>query len=73
MEKKDIMNKTPSLFANLTALDWLLAVLFTIIVAWLAQSFFPPWGWGIGLVVALGLLYLAKRRRDRLQQPPDEG
>ena len=22
---------------------------------------------------ALGLLYLAKRRRDRLQQPPDEG
>ena len=67
------MKKPPSLFSNLTALDWLLAVFFTAIVVFLAQSFFPPWGWLIGLVVALGLLYLAKRRRDRLQQPPDEG
>jgi Flp pilus assembly protein TadB len=73
MEKKDTMNKPPSLFTNRTAIDWLLAAGFTVIVVWLAQSFFPPWGWGIGLVVALGLLYLAKRRRDRLQLPPDEG
>ena len=32
MEKKDTMNKPPSLFTNLTAIDWLLAVVFTVIV-----------------------------------------
>jgi len=55
----------------MTPVDWMLAALFTIAVVALAQSFFPPFGWLIGLVVALGLLYLAKRRRDRLQRPPD--
>ena len=50
---------------------WMLAALFTIAVVSLAQTFFPPLGWLIGLVVALGLLYLAKRRRDRLQGPPE--
>lgn len=65
------MDKEPSLFSNMTPVDWMLAALFTIAVVSLVQSFFPPWGWLIGLIVALGLLYLAKRRRDRLQGPRD--
>lgn len=65
------MDKEPSLFSNMSTLDWLLAAVFTAVVVFLAQSYFPPWGWLIGLVVALGLLYLAKRRRDRLQEPRD--
>ncbi len=65
------MDNEPPLFSNMTPVDWMLAALFTIAVVALAQSFFPPFGWLIGLVVALGLLYLAKRRRDRLQRPPD--
>lgn len=56
----------------MTPVDWLLAVLFTIALAFLAQLTFPPFGWGIGVVVALGLLYLAKRRRDRMQGPRDD-
>ncbi|HOW90708.1 MAG TPA: hypothetical protein PK883_00210 [Anaerolineaceae bacterium] len=65
------MDNEPPLFSIMTPVDWMLAALFTIAVVALAQSFFPPFGWLIGLVVALGLLYLAKRRRDRLQRPPD--
>ena len=65
------MDKEPSLFSNMTPVDWMLATLFTIAVVALAQTTFPPWGWLIGLIVALGLLYLAKRRRDRLQRPPE--
>ncbi len=65
------MDNEPPLFSKMTPVDWMLAALFTIAVVALAQSFFPPFGWLIGLVVALGLLYLAKRRRDRLQRPPD--
>lgn len=61
------MDKEPSLFSNMTPVDWMLAAVFTTVVGWLVQSFFPPWGWLIGIIVALGLLYLAKRRRDRLQ------
>ncbi len=61
------MPKEPSLFSNMTPLDWLLAALFTVVVAALAYLTFPPYGWLIGIVVALGLLYLAKRRRDGLQ------
>jgi len=66
------MEKKPAFFSNLTPVDWGLAVLFTFIVAYLLQSFFPPFGWLIGIIVALGLLYLAKRRRDKLQSPPHE-
>jgi O-antigen/teichoic acid export membrane protein len=65
------MQKEPPLFSNMSPVDWLLAVVFTTVVVFLAQTYFPPWGWLIGLVVALGLLYLAKRRRDRLQRPPE--
>ena len=65
------MHKEPSLFSNMNTVDWLLAGTFTAVVVYLAQSYVPPWGWLIGLIVALGLLYLAKRRRDRQQLPPD--
>ncbi len=65
------MDKEPALFSNMTLSDWLLAVLFAAVVAVLAQLTFPPYGWLIGIVVSLGLLYLAKRRRDKLQPPPD--
>lgn len=62
----DRMEPKPSLFSNMSPVDWLLAAAFTGVVVYLGQSFFPPWGWLIGLIVALGLLYLAKRRRDRM-------
>ena len=65
------MENEPSLFSNLTAADWLLAALFAAVVALLVQLTFPPHGWLIGIVIALGLLYLAKRRRDKLAPPPD--
>ena len=58
--------KLPSILKNMTWLDWLLVVLFTGLVALLVNSFFPPYGWAIGMAAALLLLYLAKRRRDNL-------
>jgi hypothetical protein len=61
------MEKKPNVFQGLNWLDWLLAALFTGIVALLLNSFFPPYGWAIGILVAFGLLYLAKRKRDRLK------
>lgn len=70
--ESDKMDKEPSLFSNMTPVDWMLAALFTIALGFLAQITFPPFGWGIGVVVALGLLYLAKRRRDRMQGPRDD-
>jgi len=66
------MKNEPTLFSNMQVLDWLLAGVFTVVVALLVNAIFPPYGWLIGIVVALGLLYLAKHRRDRLQHPPDE-
>ena len=66
------MDRKPPIFSNMTPADWILAALFTIIVAYLVQSFFPPHGWLIGTAAALGLLYLAKRRRDTLRRPPDD-
>jgi len=63
------MDQEPSVFSNMTPTDWLLAAVFSAVVSTLAQLTFPPYGWLIGLVVALGLLYLAKRRRDKLQPP----
>ena len=60
--------KVPAVLKNLTLLDWVLVVVFVALVAYLVQSFFPPYGWAIGAVAALGLLFIAKRRRDRLDQ-----
>jgi len=60
--------KIPAVLKNLTLLDWVLIVTFVAIVAYLVQSFFPPYGWAIGIVAALFLLYLAKSRRDKLKK-----
>jgi len=62
------MEKIPGVFQGLNWIDWLLAVLFTSIVSLLVNSFFPPYGWAIGILIAVGLLYLAKRKRDRLKE-----
>ena len=62
------MNKFLSVFKNMTLLDWVLAAVFTALVAYVVNSFFPPQGWLIGVAVSLVLLYLAKRRRDNLAQ-----
>lgn len=59
--------KLPEIFKNLTWLDLVLIIAFVVLVAYLVQSFFPPYGWAIGVVAALGLIFLAKRRRDKLQ------
>jgi uncharacterized oligopeptide transporter (OPT) family protein len=59
------------IFNNMTLVDWLLGAAFTALVAYLVNSLFPPYGWGIGILVSLLLLYLAKKRRDNLQTPPD--
>ena len=61
------MEKMPGVFQGLNWIDWLLAALFTGIVALLVNSFFPPYGWAIGILIAAGLLYLAKRKRDKLR------
>lgn len=66
------MKNKPSLFSNMQTIDWLLAGVFTAVVALLVNALFPPYGWLIGILVALGLLYLAKRRRDGLQHPSDK-
>jgi hypothetical protein len=51
----------------MTLVDWLLTAGFTVVIALLANSLFPPNGWIPGAVIALGLLFLAKRRRDKLK------
>jgi hypothetical protein len=60
--------KIPVVLKNLTTLDWVLIVAFTVLVVILVQLMFPPYGWAIGLVAALFLLFLAKSRRDKLHR-----
>jgi hypothetical protein len=60
--------KVPVVLKNLTLLDWVLAGIFVTLIAYLVQTFFPPTGWAIGAVAALGLLFIAKRRRDKLMK-----
>lgn len=48
------------------AVDWILVVLIIALIAYAANLIFPPNGWMIGVLAALLLLILAKRRRDRL-------
>ena len=66
------MEKKPSFFSGITLVDVLLAIAFTAIVAVLVQMLFPPMGWLVGILAALGLLYIARRRRDNMLHPPDE-
>jgi uncharacterized membrane protein AbrB (regulator of aidB expression) len=56
-------------FSNMTLLDWLLAAAFTLVLALLANTLLPGYGWLIGVILAAILLYLAKRRRDTMQPP----
>ena len=56
------------LLNDMNTLDWVLAIAFMACVAYLVYVIFPPHGWWIGLVAALVLLYIAKRRRDRLKK-----
>ncbi len=67
------MTQKHNLFSNMTPVDWLLAAGFTLVLALLGNSLLPELGWLIGILAALGLLYLAKRRRDRMQNPPSNG
>ncbi|MDO9120199.1 MAG: hypothetical protein Q8R87_11975 [Anaerolineaceae bacterium] len=60
------MKKYLSIFENMNAVDWLLAVVITALLAYAVNMVFPPNGWLMGIVAALLLLFLAKRRRDRL-------
>jgi hypothetical protein len=64
--------KVPAVLKNLTLLDWVLVIVFVALVAYLVQTFFPPSGWAIGAVAALGLLFIAKRRRDSLDQKQED-
>jgi hypothetical protein len=57
--------KIPAVLKNLTLLDWVLVITFIGLVAFVVQTFFPPYGWAIGAVAAIFLLFLAKRRRDK--------
>jgi hypothetical protein len=60
------MKKYFSIFENMNTFDWVLAVLIIGLLAYAVNLIFPPNGWMIGIVAALLLLYIAKRRRDRL-------
>lgn len=53
-----------SLFANMNWLDWLLVVAFTAVLAFIASLLLPAYGWPLGAIAGLALLYLAKKRRD---------
>lgn len=61
------MKNALNIFSGFTWVDWVLVIVFVALVAYLVQTFFPPYGWAIGAVAALGLLFIAKRRRDKLQ------
>lgn len=67
------MTQKRNLFSSMTLIDWLLAAGFTLVLALLGSSLSPEFGWLIGILAALGLLYLAKSRRDRMQNPPSDG
>ncbi len=60
------MKKYLSIFKNMNIIDWILAVLIIALVAYAVNLIFPPNGWMIGIVAALLLLFIAKRRRDHL-------
>jgi hypothetical protein len=45
-------------------LDWLLAVAFTALLAFVGALLLPTYGWPLGVLAGLALLYLAKTRRD---------
>jgi len=60
------MKKYLSIFNNMNIFDWILAAIITGLLAYAINLIFPPNGWMIGIVAALILLFLAKKRRDQL-------
>lgn len=48
------------------AVDWVLAGGFVALLTYSINRMFPPTGWAIGLVISFVLLFIAKRKRDRL-------
>lgn len=67
------MKKYASVFKNMNTVDWILAALITALFAYAVNLIFPPYGWMLGIVVALILLVIAKLRRDRLtKQTPED-
>lgn len=66
------MQTKPPIFSDLTLVDGLLATAFIAVVALLVNYLLPSYGWAVGVVIALALLYLAKRKRDRLKHPTDQ-
>ena len=65
------MDSKSPFFSDLSLLDWLLASAFIVVVSLLVNSLMPNYGWAVGIVIALVLLFLAKRKRDRLKHPSD--
>jgi hypothetical protein len=57
-----------SFFAGMKFIDWVLAAAFIGLLAYAVNLIFPPNGWMIGIAAALLLLFIAKRRRDRLSK-----
>lgn len=51
--------------------DWILAASFTTLVAIMVNLLFPPNGWMIGIAASLALIFIAKRKRDRLMKDLD--
>lgn len=60
------MRKYLSIFKNMNIVDWILAALVIALLAYAVNLVFPPNGWMIGIVAALLLLFIAKKRRDNL-------
>jgi hypothetical protein len=65
--------KKTSIFANMNWLDWLLVLAFTGLLGWIAALFLPVYGWPLGALAALAMLYLAKSRRDRTMHEQAQG
>jgi hypothetical protein len=61
-----------SFFANMKWIDWLLAAAFVALIGYAVYLIFPPYGWIFGVAAALLLLFIAKRRRDRLMKVSDK-
>ncbi|KAF0108212.1 MAG: hypothetical protein FD147_2352 [Chloroflexi bacterium] len=60
-----------SFFSGMSISDWILAASFTTLVAIMVNLLFPPNGWMIGIAASLALIFIAKRKRDRLMKDLD--
>jgi hypothetical protein len=53
-------------------IDWILAAAFTAILSFVVSLLLPPPGWLAGALVALVLLFIAKRKRDSVLEKPSD-